>query len=241
MAVYLITGASSGIGEQLALQAAECGHKVYGLARSEDKLQSIAKTVGEKFVPLVCDITDEQKVYETCNGLKDIPDVVILNAGTGLFDSKKRFNLDVHKQTFDINYFGAIYFVEALFDKFAERGSGVFVAMASLAAYRGTPASAAYSASKAALSNCFEALRLTYSRQGIDFITVHPGFVDTPMTKVNKDPMPFLYSAEKAAKTILNGVEKGKLNINFPLPMWFAVTLARLIPPCLYKKILALK
>lgn len=241
MSVYLITGASYGVGEQLTRQALKKGHKVFGLARSEDKLKALKDDLGDGFEPLVCDVTDKKQVKELCDNLVELPDVVILNAGIGLFDNKKKFDLEVHENTYAVNYFGAMNFVEALFNRFVERGSGTFVAIASLAAYRATANSVAYASSKAALSTAFEGMRLTYGRLGLDFITVHPGFIDTQMTANNKFHMPFLYSAEKAAATILGGIEKGKLNINFPFPMWLAVTLARLLPACLYKKIVGLK
>ncbi len=237
MAVYLITGASSGIGEQMARLAVKRGHRVFALARRIDRLEILREDLGEMLVPIACDVTDKARVKEICDGLNELPDVVFLNAGYGLMDSHKAFDIELHERTFAINYFGVLHFVAALFERMKERGSGTFVATSSLAAYRGLPDSAAYGSSKAAISSAFEAMRLTYGRAGLQFLTVHPGFIDTPMTQGNKHPMPFLYTAEKAARCILDGAERGKLNINFPLPMWLGMVILRLLPPKLYRKL----
>ena len=75
-------------------------------------------------------------------------------------------------------------------------------------------------------------MRLTYGKwSGLKFLVIHPGFVETAMTAQNKDPMPFLWKADRAARFILNGIERGRLHINFPRPTWAAAYLARLLPP----------
>ena len=238
MANYLITGASSGIGEEMARQAVGRGHKVYGLARRTERLGALAKELGDGFAPVECDVTDADKVKEVCYGLPELPDIVILNAGVWGFDNRERFDISVHKRIMETNYFGALSFVDVLFQRFSERGYGTFVAIASLAGYRGLPGTGAYSASKAALSVAVESMRLTYRKENIAFLTVHPGFIDTAMTRHETHPMPFLWTAPKAAGYILDGIERGKLNINFPWPLWILTTIARLLPPRIYRAIM---
>jgi short-subunit dehydrogenase len=237
MADYLITGASSGIGREMARQLCMAGHVVYGLARREEKLAALAEEFGENFRPFVCDVTDKKLVRDVCDSLPTVPNVVILNAGVGDFDPRSHFDLAVHERTFATNYFGPIYVIDALFGKMAERGSGKFVAISSLAAFRGMPQGAAYGGSKAALSVAVESMRLTYRELGLEFVTVHPGFVETPMTAVNKFKMPFLWTAEKAARFIIDGIATGKPVINFPIPMRLVLTVAQLMPARLYGKI----
>jgi NAD(P)-dependent dehydrogenase (short-subunit alcohol dehydrogenase family) len=238
---YLITGASSGIGEQLVREAVTRGHTVYGAARRREKLEELKSELGGMFAPLVLDVADKQAVRTACDGLAILPDVVVLDAGLGDADAKKEFDIGVHERLFAVNYFGALHFVDALFGRFVERGSGTFAAVSSLAGYRGLPGTAAYCASKAAVSVAFESMRCTYpfSRTGVRFITVHPGFVDTPMTSVNKFKMPFLWTPKKAARWILDGIECGKPHINFPWPMWLLLTLTRLVPPRIYARLMA--
>ncbi len=235
MAVYLVTGASSGIGWELASQAVARGHRVFGLARREDKLAELAKELGEAFTPVVCDVTDRESVARAVKSLPELPDVAFLNAGIGELDDRKAFRADVHERTFKVNYFGVLYMVEALFEPMAARGHGVFAVTSSLAGYRGLPNGCAYSASKAAISTAFEGFRLTYRKQGLRFVNIHPGFITTPMTEDAKHPMPFLMTAEKAARRILSGVESGKWNVNFPWPMHVAVGMARLLPSSVYR------
>jgi len=236
LTVYLITGASSGIGEQLSRLAVARGHTVYGVARRSDLLQTLRGALGERFIPFVCDVTDKQAVAALCASLPATPDVCICNAGYGVPDSTREFTLALHEHTFGVNYFGALAFVEALFPRMVERKRGVFVGISSLAAVRGLPKVIAYCASKAALSVAWEAMDITYRKRGLKFITVHPGFVETAMSQGNKR-MPFLWKPEKAARHILNRVERGCSNITFPWPMRALMFLVGILPHGLYRRI----
>lgn len=239
MGVYFITGASSGIGEAIAREAVARGHTVYGAARRAEKLAEIQRDLGGSFVPVPLDVADKAAVRAACDALPALPDTVILDAGLGDADRKKTFDVAVHERLFAVNYFGALHVVEALFDRFQARGTGTFVVVASLAGLRGLPDTAAYSASKAAVASTFESFRCTYRHTGLKFLTVQPGFVDTPMTKVNKFHMPFLWTPQKAARRILDGAARGTPVISFPLPMWTLMHLTRWIPPRLYARLLS--
>jgi short-subunit dehydrogenase len=218
----------------MARQAHAQGHTVYGVARREDKLQELQGELGDRFASFVCDVADTQAVIAVCEKLPETPDVVIMNAGYGLMDSRKKFDIELHEYTYKVNYFGALAWIHALLPKFTERKSGKFVAISSLAATRGLPKAAAYGSSKAALSTTMESLRLTYRRSPIQFLTVQPGFIHTPMTKGNKG-MVFVWKAERAARYILKKVQRGKLVISFPLPMRFIMRLLLAMPPRMYR------
>ena len=242
MAIYLITGASSGIGAAMTRLLCERGQTVYGLARRMDVLNETAMRYPGRFLAFACDVTQSADVKAVCAQLPQVPDVAILNAGIGDFDPPEAINLAVHERTFATNYFGALHIMAELYPRMAQRGSGKFVAMSSLAAYRGLPGAAAYCASKAAVSVLMESFRVTYGeKSGIDFLTVHPGFVATPMTSKNKDKMPFLWSAEKAANYILAGIERNRLTINFPLPMRIGMGFLRFLPAGFYRRVVGLK
>jgi len=241
MTTYLITGASSGIGEALSCLICAKGDTVFGIARRKEVLDNMAVELGERFIPFVCDVTDKEAVRSVCANLPQLPDVVILNAGVGIYDKPDRPDVTVHEQTFAVNYFGVLNWIDALYPRFAERKSGAFVATSSLAGYRGLPLGCAYSASKGAISNAMEAFRLTYQKDGVEFINVHPGFIDTPMTRKQTNPMPLKWPVEKAARAILRGIEKRKLNINFPWPIWLALTITRLFPPRFYRRVMSLQ
>lgn len=242
MALYLLTGCSAGIGAALAREAVKRGHRVIGAARRLEKLQALKAELGDAFTPMALDVSDRAAVRRAMDALPELPDVVMMNAGLGDIDNAATFDLSIHDRTFATNYFGSLNVVDALFKRMQERGRGTFVVTSSLAGYRGMPDSAAYSASKAALTACFEAMRLTYSRwSGLQFLTIHPGFVETDMTAKNPYPMPFMWKADKAARFILDGVEQGRPHINFPFPMWAVTSLSRFLPPKVFLWILGRK
>jgi NAD(P)-dependent dehydrogenase (short-subunit alcohol dehydrogenase family) len=232
---YLITGASSGIGEAIARVLVARGDSVYGLARGKDELDRIAGELGERFLPFKCDVTDEKQVANVCGELPELPDVAILNAGIPIMEMPGTVSLEDHQKLFAVNYFGAVAIIDALMPAFVKRKSGTFVGMSSLAAYRGLPNGALYSASKAALSAAMESMRLTHHRTGVEFLVVHPGFVNTPINQIHDRPMPFLWSPEKAAKHIVKRIDAGKLNTVFPWPMRLLVAYARTIPSPIYR------
>lgn len=239
MAVYLITGASSGIGAEMCRETIARGNKVYGLARRKNLLDQMHEKWGEMFTPLVCDVTDQEAVKNICAALPELPDVVILNAGIGTPDSKTEVDVSHNRRIMEVNYFGALYFIDALFLRFVERKSGAFVGISSIAAYRALPVGSAYCAGKAALSSALESMRITYWHTGVRFITVHPGFVDTPIIQGKDFSKPFMWSPDRAAKTILDGVEKGKLNIVFPLIMRMSAAIYRMLPARLYRRLMS--
>jgi len=127
MAVYLITGASSGIGLEMTRLAVARGHKVYALARRIDLLREEAARLGELMQPVECDVTDRARVHEVCASLPELPDVALLNAGLGAFGDKDTFNRDSYERVFAVNYFGALNFIGEFYEPFVKRGRGVFV------------------------------------------------------------------------------------------------------------------
>jgi short-subunit dehydrogenase len=125
---------------------------------------------------------------------------------------------------------GTVHALEAVVPTMLAEGRGRIVGTASVAGYRGMPGSEAYGTTKAALLNLFEALRGSLGPRGIVVQTLAPGFVKTPMTDRNSFPMPFLISAEAAAKAIVAGIEKDKAELVFPFPMMLTMKAARLVP-----------
>lgn len=241
MTTYLITGASSGMGYHMTRLSIQRGHRVYGVARRESILADMEEKLGKRFTAIRCDVTDRQRVSQVCAALPTLPDVAILNAGQGIRKPEAVFALEDYRHMAEVNYFGALHWIEALLPSFVERGSGVIAGVSSLAGYRGLPKAGHYCASKAALSAALESLRLTYADRGVRFMTIHPGFVDTPMTRGMSFPMPLIWSAEKAADFIVRQIERGGSNIAFPLPLRFMSAVGRLLPGGLYQRIVKLQ
>ncbi|MDP8223094.1 MAG: SDR family NAD(P)-dependent oxidoreductase [Candidatus Lernaella stagnicola] len=238
MSTYLITGTTSGLGESMARKLCQAKHTVYGVARRAEKLAAFSEMFPDYFRAFPGDVCDAARAREICEQLPNLPDIAILNAGIGEFDAPDGPSTEQHRRIFDTNYFGVLNFVEPLFKAMAARGHGKLVVISSLGAFRALPRAGVYGASKAALTSAIESMRLTYGKKGVEFVLVHPGFVATPMNKGAKDKLPFILETDHAAREILDGVHQGKLTINFPLPIRLAMTVAQLVPPGLYRRLI---
>ena len=224
----LVTGASAGIGLEIAREMVKRGWKVIGIARRTQALTALAHELGDLFIPFACDVSDETQIHTVCEEIKKQelkPTLFFLNAGTG--QSEKLFQpfLQSHKEMFNTNYFGAIAWIGQWINEVKTYGGGTFVATSSLAALFTGPQGGGYSASKAALNAAFRSLRLQYRNENIGFVTVMPGPVKTEMIKVNK-PMPFTHSPKDEAAYIVEKVFARKKVIE---PSWFYTPVFRLL------------
>jgi short-subunit dehydrogenase len=246
--VVLITGASSGIGRALALALAEKQCRLLLVARREALLQELISALPSHplgHLAFACDVADSLAVEKACSDILQagiVPDVLILNAGVSS-DKKTGFSaedidLEDFRRQMEVNLFGALYFIKHLLPAMLARGSGLVAANGSLAAYRGMPRSAPYSASKAALARLIESLRIDLWGRGVKFILISPGFVETAMTGKLDFHRPFMMSAEKAARIIISGLEREKPEIHFPYRLSLAAKLAGIIPDNLYARLI---
>lgn len=241
--VVFLTGASSGIGEALAIALAEKGATLGLLARREDLLYQIRDkchlTSGTARV-FACDVTDEQGVAAAAESLRNEfgqIDILICNAGIGGSLHAKDLTNEAVKKVIDVNLMGAVYAVTAVLPQMIERNSGQLVAISSLAGFRGLPRSASYSASKAAMTNFFESLRLDLIGTGIDVTVIQPGFILTPLTSDRKNKLPFLMKLDEAVPYFVRAIEKKKRFSAFPWQLAAIVRLGRIFPAWLYDKI----
>ena len=236
---FWITGASGGIGAELAAELHHRGGRIAISARRREGLEAVSQ--GRMHVePL--DITDKAAVHAAVESVREALggiDVAILNAGTWQQVKIAGFDAESFRHTFDTNVMGTVHCIEALLPTMLADKSGVICGMASVAGYRGLPGSEAYGASKAALINLLESLRGSLGPRGIGVQTISPGFVKTDLTARNKFPMPFMISAEKAARIIADGIAAEKTEIVFPLPMMLMMKAARLVPNALWPKLFA--
>jgi short-subunit dehydrogenase len=241
----LITGASRGIGKELAIAYGSRSHHLILIARNEEQLienkESIFRAGGSADY-IVCDVAkgDEFRsaidhAYSKCEKI----DIAILNAGIGETISFTDNYYEKLRYVFEVNFFSIANAMDLLVDRMKETGNGIIAGVGSLADFRGIPGSAAYSASKIALSHYLEAARIDLKEHNIHVITIKPGFVRTDMTAKHKYPMPFIMDADKAAKIIIDGIEKGKARISFPLFPSFMNYIFKLIPGCIFEKIIA--
>ena len=232
----LLTGASSGIGRELALEYARRGAHVVVVARREAELVSLTKEIvdaGGRADHIVCDVADAQAAAGLAKRAADILgslDMVIANAGVGRSAHASRMSLDGLILTMDVNVRGAMATLLGAIPIMLAQKRGHLVGVSSLAGRRALPGSSDYNASKAALICFMEGLAIDLEPMGLRVTDVQPGFVDTPMTQDNRFQMPFLWDAPKAARYIADRLERGPNVVAFPLPLRFLTRLSQLIP-----------
>ena len=233
-----LSGASSGLGEALARELARRGSRIALYARREDKLVELREDLlrshpGIEVLAQGGDVRDFQRVKEAVAEAERAfggIDVLLLNAGTGDSLTPENFDVQIVERIVGVNFFGAIHGIAAALPGMLARGSGAIVGISSISGVRGFPGAGPYCASKAALTTFLESLRLDLRPSGIKVITVSPGFIKTPLTDRNRFPMPFLQPADKAARLILQGIEKGRREIHFPRRLTVPLKLLRLLP-----------
>ena len=238
-----ITGASSGLGAALAAHYATRGAVLGLAARRADKLAEVTRTLATPASVYVVDVADREALataaadFATRHGT---PDIVIANAGisTGTHGGNVA-DLATLERVLQTNVTGVAATLSPFVEAMRSRGSGTLVGIASVAGFRGLPGSGAYSASKAAAINWLEALRVELHGSGVRVVTVCPGYIDTPMTAVNRFHMPFLLSAEDAARRIARAIERGSALAVLPWQIGLAFWFLRRAPNWLFDRLFA--
>jgi NADP-dependent 3-hydroxy acid dehydrogenase YdfG len=239
-----LTGASSGIGEALALALAAKGATLGLVARREQLLRDLAsrcERAGGAARHFAVDVVDAVALADAAQEFKDEfghIDVMIANAGvSGKSPDAQAFDPQAVRPVIEINLMGAINAVHAVLPSMLERGTGHLVAVSSLAGIRGLPKSAAYSASKAAMTAYFESVRLDVQSRGIAVTIIQPGFIRTPLTAGRQNKMPFLMYLDQSIPYFLRAIEKRKKFAAFPWQFATIVRVGKIMPAWLYDHI----
>ena len=238
-----ITGASSGIGEALARHYAGADTTIGLFARRGDLLERLAAGLPGRTAVYPADITDLDAI---AGATKDFiarvgaPDLVIANAGVSVGTHGDELQ-DVPKllRVLEVNVAGLAATLAAFAPAMRSAGSGTLCGIASVAGFRGLPGAGAYSASKAAAIAWLEALRAELSGSGIAVVTICPGYIDTPMTQVNRYRMPFLLSADEAARRFARAIEAKRRLAVIPWQMALMSALLQAMPGWLYDRLAA--
>lgn len=234
-----ITGAGSGIGEQLCRRYASLGHRVIISGRNEDRLERVADDFPDRVLVLPMDVTDDSAVESTSASLQALAphlDLVILNAGTCEYIRAPDIDTALFRRVMNTNYFGLINAFRAALPLLQAAPQRPHVAgVCSLAGFIAFPRAAAYGASKAAAAYVLNALRTDFGDM-LDVTVINPGFVTTPMTEQNRFPMPFLMPAEKAALIMETRLRSRPMTLNFPRRLSGLLRLMRLISPLWYRR-----
>jgi short-subunit dehydrogenase len=240
--VVMITGASSGIGRGLAVEIGRRGGRLGLVARRVDVIDEVIREIeasGGKAVALPADVQEADSIAAAADKLRSIGpiDVLIANAGIGPTRDAANFSADEVSDVINVNVIGASNSVAAVIPEMVARGSGHLVAISSLAAYRGLRKSAAYCASKAAVSAFFESLRLDLEPRGIDVTIIHPGFIKTPLTRGREAQMPYLMELDDAVGKIVRAIEKRRKAYSFPWQLATIVRAGMVMPIWMYDRI----
>lgn len=242
--VAVITGASSGIGWELAKELARQGARVGLVARRRDNLVALAEEIrraGGLAEFAVADVVDRE---QTIAAIRDLAsrlgpvDLLVANAGVGAPTRIDPVNVQDFEKMFRVNVFGVVYAFEAVLSDMLARKRGHVVAVSSMAGYKGLPGEWGYTASKAAVNNLMEGLRIQLRGTGIAVTNVCPGFIRTPMTAKNQFSMPWLLEPDDAARRIVRALARRKKVYNFPWQMGVLMWLTARLPDWLIGRIM---
>ncbi|AWN14687.1 SDR family oxidoreductase [Salinisphaera sp. LB1] len=227
-----ITGASSGIGEALAIELADHGWRVAISARRADALAAVADQRPEAITAYPLNVTDATACADAAQRIATEHgpiDLAVFNAGIGASFDVRHFDAADVNRRMTVNYGGTVNGIGAVLPAMQARGTGRIAMTASVAGYRGLPGAAPYAASKAAMISLAESLHLDLVGSGVAVSVICPGYVTTPLTADNKHPMPFVIGAADAARRIRQGLEAGRFEIAFPRRLvWLLKTFQRL-------------
>ena len=241
-----ITGASSGIGQALALRFHRAGHDLALVARRTDTIAQWARAQAlapDRWAVYGADVRDLDAITaagQACIAAQGLPDVVIANAGISIgMDSAVFDDLAVMRATFETNNLGMAASFQPFVAAMCQRGSGRLVGVASVAGVRGLPGHGAYCGSKAAVLAYCESLRGECRPFGVRVVTLSPGYIDTPLTRRNPYAMPFLMSAEAFADRAFEAIEAGDRHRFIPWQMGLVARAMRLLPDALFDRLVA--
>ena len=244
--LVFITGASSGIGQALALRFHRSGYRLALVARRTSEVKTWASAQGistDSYEIYSADVAVTDSIVAAgrdCIARQGVPDVVIANAGISVgMDTAVRDDIDVMARTFATNNIGVAATFHPFADAMAQRGSGTLVGIGSVAGIRGLPGHGAYCASKAAVISYCESLRGEMRPHGVRVVTISPGYIDTPLTRQNRYSMPFLMQADDFADRAFRAITAGVSYRVIPWQMGVVAKLLRVVPNVLFDKLLA--
>lgn len=237
-----ITGASSGIGEALAVYYAARGATLGLAARRGEFLDELNRRLGGRHACYALDVCDAPALHAAAVDFVarcGTPDIIIANAGVSAGTlTEYEEDLAVFRRVMDTNVYGmAATFAPFMPALKAAGGERRLVGIASVAGIRGLPGAEAYSASKAAAIAYLESLRLEMRPYGIKVVTIAPGYIATPMTEINPYTMPFLLPADQAAERFAAAIERGTSYTVIPWQMGVVAKLLRALPNWLYDRL----
>jgi NAD(P)-dependent dehydrogenase (short-subunit alcohol dehydrogenase family) len=230
-----VVGGGSGIGRALALALARRGAAVTASARGVDALDRLvaeARAEGVNITPLPVDVGDAPSLRVAWKRLcaeRGAPDAVIYCAGAWDPASPERLDAALDTQV-AANFTGLVHVAALAVPSMRKRGEGLLVGFSSASALLALPRAEVYGATKSAATYFLRSLRIDLRSSGVRVVTVHPGFVRTPLTERNDFTMPALLEPEQAVAAVLSGIERGRSQVDFPRRLLWPIKLAGALP-----------
>lgn len=227
----LITGASSGLGAEMARQFADLGHDLALCARRTDRLESLRGELEQahpvqRFEVRALDVNDDEAVFKVFGEFQASfgrLDRVVVNAGVGKGAPLGTGRFDVNRETATTNFVAALAQIEAAMQIFREQQGGHLVVVSSMSAMRGMPkAGTTYAASKAAVAHLAEGLRAELFGGPIGVSVIYPGYIRSEMNEGLRNP-PFLVGTEKGVRAMVDAIEKERPRAKVPAWPWVPV------------------
>ncbi|MGX9418306.1 SDR family NAD(P)-dependent oxidoreductase [Vibrio sp. WJH972] len=231
----VITGASSGIGAQLARDYEAEGWNVIACGRSLEKLK-VVLGASSSFTFLEFDVSDKQEVQRQLQGIDQTPCLWIFNAGSCEYIDNGVLDVDLVKRVFDVNFQGVVNSLAACQSRL--RPNDHVAIVSSIAGVVALPRAEAYGASKAAINYFLESLALDWQNKGVTLSTIYPGFVETPLTDKNDFPMPMKVTVQRASSSIRKGLQQRKSKIYFPMRFTWIIRIISILPYSLRNRVL---
>jgi NAD(P)-dependent dehydrogenase (short-subunit alcohol dehydrogenase family) len=236
--VAWITGASSGIGRRLALELAREGYTVAATARSAGRLDALAHAAGGpgKIIPFPGNVTDAAGMAAVVSRIENEagPLVLAVFSAGAYFPARPPLETENFAKSYEINVLGMINCLVPAVGQMERHGRGHIAIIGSASGYGGLPSAAAYGATKAALNHTAMSLKFDLDKMNIRIQVINPGFVDTPLTKNSKIPMPALMQPEEAARRIARALKSGGFEVAFPRRLTWPLKLINLLPHAAY-------
>ena len=243
MAGVFITGASSGIGEALARHYARSSPALGLAARRKERLDALAANLKVDCTTYSLDVSDAQACGRAAGDFVQrfgAPDLVIANAGVSVgTHGDDPADIAKLRRVLDVNVVGLAATLAAFAPSMRAVRHGTLCGIASVAGFRGLPGAGAYSSSKAAAISWLEALRVELRGSGVSVVTICPGYIDTPMTQVNRYRMPFLLPADEAARRMARAIEARRSFAVIPWQMALIGRIMRVLPTAIYDRLTA--
>jgi short-subunit dehydrogenase len=249
MSTILITGASSGLGAEMARQFAAHGNDLALCARRTERLEELKAEIlaaypGRRVEVRALDVTDDDQVFAVFRAFRDDfgrLDRIVVNAGLGKGQPLGTGRYDANRATAMTNFVGALVQTEAAMEIFRAQGAGHLVMVSSMSAMRGMPRNlATYAATKAGVAHLAEGLRVELAGSPIKVTVLYPGFIESEMNDRNAGPTPpLMVSTEKGVRAMVSAIEKEVGSACVPPLPWAPLSVVmKHAPMALYRRLI---